>query len=100
MKYIPYLVIFLGILLLVFAILTKYDKRKLLTTKFIDKIKYINSMMTLFLITGSILLILGLLSLLKILPINMLSTMFLTCIIVLYFIKMVSITKKYGPPSK
>lgn len=98
--YIPYLIIFLGLIFLLLILLSNYEEQKVVTTKFIDKKKYFNSMNILFSISGCICIILGSLSLFKVLPINILTTVFLPNITTLYGIKMLSITKKYGQPKE
>lgn len=97
MYYIPYLVIFLGLIFSLLILINHYKKQKSLPSKFIDKQKYFHYMNILFLFVGSIYIILGLLSLFNILSINILTA--LTSITTIsYLIKMLSITKKYGQP--
>ena len=95
--FISYLFILLGVIYFILAILNKHTlTKKTLQTKFIDKNKYLTSTNTLFLVTGSIYIILGLLPILKLLS-TQLATAFFCCLFAPYVIITLTIQKKYGP---
>ena len=97
--FISYLFILGGVIYFILAILNNHTlTKKTLQTKFIDKNKYLTSMNILFLVTGSIYIILGLLPIFKLLS-TQLSTVFFS----LYYYHInyyVEYKKKYGPLNK
>ncbi len=95
--FISYLFILGGVIYFILAILSNHTlTKKTLQTKFIDKNKYLTSMNILFLVTGSIYIILGLLPIFKLLS-TQLSPVFFIFILLSYLFIWLNIEKKYGP---